>query len=278
MEQEALTGALAGAADVLMVGPAQFLYNWAAGLAYRATGNERFRAQAEAFTETAQAVEHSIQSPQRLVTAIGEGVVESKREYDARIEAGDAFGASRAWGRMGTQAFLAVEGASSVKLTPTPRPALATAEGQIIEVGATVARSSSEVPTGVLLSKKAKGGGGSTRGGTGPIEKGKAGVEKSKAEAAEAGETLVGEEITFELPSGRRTRSDLVLVNEEGLKVRESKQGPRAKLTEPQKQMQDAARRGEPVVPRGKKAREAGLPPGEELRVGEFKEDRHKDP
>ena len=88
----------------------------------------------------------------------------------------------------------------------------------------------------------------------------------------------MGEEITFELPSGRRTRSDLVLATEEGLKVREAKQGPTAKLTEPQKQMQEAAQRGEPVIPRGKKARDAGLPPGDELRVGEFKEDRHKDP
>ena len=112
------------------------------------------------------------------------------------------------------------------------------------------------------------------RGGRGPIRKGKIGVAKSKAEAAAAGETLVGEEVTFELPSGRRTRSDLVLMTEEGLKIRESKEGPSARMTTPQRQMREAARQGEEVIPRGKKASEAGLLPGKKLRVGEFEEDR----
>ena len=86
---------------------------------------------------------------------------------------------------------------------------------------------------------------------------------------------FIGEEVTFELPSGRRTRSDLVVVTEEGLKVRESKEGPSARMTTPQRQMQEAARRGQKVIPRGENAREAGLPPGEKLRVGEFEEDRY---
>jgi hypothetical protein len=41
------------------------------------------------------------------------------------------------------------------------------------------------------------------------------------------------------------------------------------------KEMQEAARHGSSVIPRGNKAREAGLPPGQRLRVGEFEEDRH---
>jgi hypothetical protein len=71
------------------------------------------------------------------------------------------------------------------------------------------------------------------------VHKGVEGVELSKQEALGAGERILGEEVTFQLPSGRRTRSDLLTeLDTGGLKVRESKNGPTAQMTPGQVEME----------------------------------------
>ena len=85
-----------------------------------------------------------------------------------------------------------------------------------------------------------------------------------------------GEQITFELPSGNRTRSDLVTETPAAnLKVRESKNGPSARLSPGQKEMKETTEKGGEVIPRGKKAEKAGLTPGKPTRIEEFEEDRY---
>ena len=106
---------------------------------------------------------------------------------------------------------------------------------------------------------------------------GAAGEALMEAEAVTAGEVPRGKHVTFELPSGRRTVSDLVTDTPEGkLKVREAKKGASAQLSPGQREMQDTSSKGGTVVPRGAKARKAGLPPGQPVRVDEFEEDRYK--
>ena len=62
--------------------------------------------------------------------------------------------------------------------------------------------------------------------------KGRAGEAMSRAEAVAAGETILAEHVTFVLPSGARSRPDLLTETASGaLKVREAKFGPNAELT-----------------------------------------------
>jgi RHS repeat-associated protein len=119
-------------------------------------------------------------------------------------------------------------------------------------------------------------GGGTARGGIGPVLKGQAGEALSEAEAVAAGETVVGRQVTFELPSGRRTRPDLLTEpsSSGGLKIREAKHGPSAQLTRPQQELQGIVQGGGAVIPRGSKASKAGLTPGEPVKIKHFEEDR----
>ena len=109
-------------------------------------------------------------------------------------------------------------------------------------------------------------------GGMGPVLKGRAGEALSEAEAVAAGESVRGKHVTFELPSGKRTVSDLLTESASGLKVREAKMGPKARLTLRQMEMQSSSAAGESVVPRGANAEKAGLTPGKPVKVGKFKE------
>jgi hypothetical protein len=114
------------------------------------------------------------------------------------------------------------------------------------------------------------------RGGIGPVRKGQAGEALSEAEAVAAGETVLGRQVTFELPSGRRTRPDLLTEKpSRGLKAREAKHGPTAKLTARQQELQETIQRGGAVVPRGAKAEQSGLTPGKAIKLREFEEDRY---
>jgi RHS repeat-associated protein len=114
------------------------------------------------------------------------------------------------------------------------------------------------------------------KGGVGPVNKGKAGVDKSEEQFVEAGGTIEGKEVTFELPSGKRTRADLTGTDAQGkATVIESKNGPNAKLTDNQKEMQQTSTSGGTVTPRGKNAAAAGLTPGKPIPAPQYQVDQH---
>jgi len=113
------------------------------------------------------------------------------------------------------------------------------------------------------------------KGGIDPVVKGRQGEAQSEAEATQAGEKIRGRQTTFELPSGRRTRPDLLTETEAGeLKVREAKKGETATLTPGQRELKETIEKGLPVIPRGKNAEKAGLKPGEPVQIPHFEEDR----
>ena len=115
----------------------------------------------------------------------------------------------------------------------------------------------------------------SLKGGAGPVEKGKAGVQKSREEALKNNETIVGEEVTFDLPSGASTKADLVTKTDAGnLKIREAKNGPEAKLTPGQSEAKSTTAAGGTLTPRGPKAEAAGLKPNTPVKV-EYEVDHH---
>jgi hypothetical protein len=114
------------------------------------------------------------------------------------------------------------------------------------------------------------------KGGRGPVNKGKAGEAMSEAEAISAGETIRGKQPTLELPSGRRTRPDTLTETPGGqVKVREAKHGPGAHLTPGQRELQGVIEQGGTVIPRGGRARQAGLIPGQPTQLDLFEEDRY---
>ena len=116
----------------------------------------------------------------------------------------------------------------------------------------------------------------SMRGGIGPVNKGKIVEAMSEAEAIAAGETIRGRQVTFQLPSGARTRPDLLTETAEGaLKTRESKNGPGAKLTSGQTELKQVIQNGGTVVPVGARAKQAGLEAGKQTHINHFEEDRH---
>jgi hypothetical protein len=106
------------------------------------------------------------------------------------------------------------------------------------------------------------------------VQKGIEGVRLSQQEARAAGEKLLGDEITFELPSGGKMRADsLTETSDQALKIREAKNGPNARLTERQREMQDVVQTGGTVIPRGQKAADAGLSVGVPTRIDEYEVD-----
>lgn len=112
-------------------------------------------------------------------------------------------------------------------------------------------------------------------GGCGPVDKGKIGEALSEAEAAAAGEKVIGKQVTLELPSGKWPRPDnLTEAPGGGLKVREAKNGPSARLTPNQEELQEVIASGGSVTPRGRRARQAGLTPGVPVTIPTFEEDR----
>jgi hypothetical protein len=113
-------------------------------------------------------------------------------------------------------------------------------------------------------------------GGCAPVNKGKVGEAMSEAEAIAAGERIRGKQPTFELPSGRRTRPDTLTDTPAGdLKVREAKNGPTARLSEGQAELRDVIATGGTVIPRGRRAAQAGLTPGQPVSVKHFEEDHY---
>jgi RHS repeat-associated protein len=114
------------------------------------------------------------------------------------------------------------------------------------------------------------------QGGIGPVLKGQAGEAKSEQEAIDVGEKVRGRQVTFELPSGKRTRPDLVTDTPASeLKVREAKNGPSARLTPGQTELKKTIDKGGPLIPRGANAQKAGLKPGEPVTIKHFEEDRY---
>lgn len=76
--------------------------------------------------------------------------------------------------------------------------------------------------------------------------------------------------------AGKRTRADALTKTPDGkLKIRESKFGPSARLSEKQKSMQSAVELGQPVIPRGQNAKDAGLEPGLPTIIDFFEVDWH---
>mgnify|MGYP001545809816 CR=1 FL=1 len=84
-----------------------------------------------------------------------------------------------------------------------------------------------------------------------------------------------GYEVTFELPSGGRTRADVVTETEGELKIVESKNGPNAKLTPRQTEAQITVEQGQSLIPRGDNAKAAGLTPGQPVQIKEYQVDKH---
>ncbi len=110
-----------------------------------------------------------------------------------------------------------------------------------------------------------------------PILKGQEGVAKSEAAAVARGETVRGNEVTFELPSGGRTRADVVTGSDGGSKLNiiESKNGPNARLTTRQTEAQKTVQQGKPLIPRGANAEAAGLTPGKPVQIDKYQVDKY---
>jgi RHS repeat-associated protein len=114
------------------------------------------------------------------------------------------------------------------------------------------------------------------KGGIAAVNKGKAGEKLSEKEAVAAGEKIRGKQVTFELPSGNRTRPDLLTETKQGkLKVREAKNGPTADLTPGQKELKQTSETGGSVIPRGQRAEAAGLKPGVPVKIPHFETDKY---
>jgi hypothetical protein len=90
------------------------------------------------------------------------------------------------------------------------------------------------------------------------------------------GEKIRGRQVTFELPGGRRTRPDTFTDTPAGggLKVCEAKNGPTARLTPGQEELQDLVGAGGTVIPRGRRSADAGLTPGVPINIRHYEEDR----
>lgn len=117
-----------------------------------------------------------------------------------------------------------------------------------------------------------------TSGGAGPVDQGRAGVTQSRADAVARGEAVRGGEVTVELPSGKRSRVDTVTEADDGTRTFiESKNGPNARLTPNQRELRDTLNSGGNVTPRGGRAEQAGLTPGQPV-GGKFREDRFDPP
>jgi hypothetical protein len=141
---------------------------------------------------------------------------------------------------------------------------------------ATPQRLFADLPDGEYPDELFDGVVGAGPGGIGPVLKGRVGEALSEAEALAAGETKLASQVTFELPSGARTRPDLLTGTPAGaLKVREAKMGPGARLTGPQEELERTVKAGGTVIPRGAKATKAGLKPGQPVTLQHFEEDRY---
>jgi hypothetical protein len=82
--------------------------------------------------------------------------------------------------------------------------------------------------------------------------------------------------VTLELPSGARSRPDLLTeLPEGGLKVREAKMGETAKLTGGQKELKQVIEEGKTVIPVGQNAVDMGLTPKKPITIKVFEEDRY---
>ncbi len=96
-------------------------------------------------------------------------------------------------------------------------------------------------------------------GGVGPVNKGKVGVQKSRAASAARGERFLGSEVTFDTSAGR-IRGDSLVRRGKSLKLIESKAGPHARVSRNQEAGFAALQKGG-GIPRGNRAKEAGLTP-----------------
>lgn len=135
-----------------------------------------------------------------------------------------------------------------------------------VEAARATLRASREIESGASSASKL---------GARAVEKGKEGVELSRRSAEARGESILGKEVTVELPSGNRSRPDLVTQAPNGeVTFVEAKNGPSARLSSGQRELQRTAEQGGTVVPRGKNAAAAGLKPGEPV-PAKFRVDHH---
>ncbi|MDP9264830.1 MAG: hypothetical protein M3O91_01740 [Chloroflexota bacterium] len=104
-------------------------------------------------------------------------------------------------------------------------------------------------------------GAGSRRGGSAPVLKGQAGVAVAEADVVNAGQTVIGRQVTFDTSAGR-IRVDLVVQDQRGrMYLLEVKAGPTAEFTAGQARRYSALA-SEGGVPVGANAIEAGFTPG----------------
>jgi RHS repeat-associated protein len=105
-------------------------------------------------------------------------------------------------------------------------------------------------------------------GGAAAVEKGKEGVRLSESLAVQDGETVLGHEVTFDLPSGGSSKADLVTRDaNDNIVVVESKNGPNTRLSPRQRELVQTVQGGGTVTPRGPNAAKIpGLKPGEPVR------------
>jgi len=196
---------------------------------------------------------------------------------------GDAATAAK-WGKNAVKATdVATDAAKTVDNVvdgaKTAAPATAVEEGgkllkggsKVLEDGGKLIQDGGKAEKGLAEVSKADG-----KGGRAPIEKGRAGETQSEAEAVAAGEYVKGRQVTFELPSGGRSRPDLLTETPKNeLKVREAKNGESAKMTRGQRELEDTVEKGGSVIPRGKNAEKAGLKPGELIKIDKFELDKY---
>ena len=121
----------------IVVPPANFVANWGSALLFNGTRNERFRARAEAFDKQQEAINWAFRSPTHFLTAIGKGGVGTLDGFSQSIN--DGRGEEAAGILSGTLAQAATAGSGGgFRMTPTG--GLVTAEGMVLQGGATVAR------------------------------------------------------------------------------------------------------------------------------------------
>jgi hypothetical protein len=109
-----------------------------------------------------------------------------------------------------------------------------------------------------------------------PNVKGAIGEELMELQLAAEGANLRGTQLTFDVPSspGVTTRLDGVSSTPTGLFAEEAKFGASARLTANQEAARNAINAGQPLIPRGPRAKNAGFTPGVPVNLCGFRERR----
>ncbi len=184
---------------------------------------------------------NGVRDPERLFEAFGEGFLIGTVAFDVAVLAyrGIAW-AGRAlanWARSGAKAAASAEAA---------------AEGSGIAISSQQAGASTK---SIFSAPKC---------GRGPVAKGKIGEAMSVYDRTANGDILLGRQVTFELPSGKRVRVDLIFRDSSGRVYGvDAKFGFWAKLTRNQKSCYPWLQN---VIPRGANAEEAGFIVGKPMK------------